>query len=51
MCKGRLKGFLGIGCLAFGTGILLTYLFRGVLLIIAQAVALTAVGIFLLKNR
>lgn len=50
MCDRRLKRAVGLGCVAVGLGILLTYLFRGVLLTTVAAIALSVAGVMLLKS-
>lgn len=51
MCNRERRRIVGIGCISFGVGILLAYLFRGILLTTVVAVVLGAVGILLLKSR
>lgn len=50
MCDRRTRRVIGIGCTAFGAGILFSYLAPGIFLAIAEAVALGVAGIVLLKK-
>ena len=51
MCDRGLGRALGIGFIAFGLGILLTYLLRGILLTALGATAIGVLGVMLIKER
>ena len=51
MCERGVRGLTGLFCLIYGGGILLTLLFRGVLLTAVAAIALCVAGAALLRQR
>jgi len=50
MCNRNYRHLIGLGCIALGAGILLTYIVSRPLLVFVEAIALSAVGVALIKR-